>query len=633
MRPPGRSVWTLINAILVLAAASDGRPLLAQSPWLSESPQSAITVKIAQPNPPHNIKPSEAKTDLGRLFSPPQPNPFGNGDFRSDDLPLAFEMGNRIELPPNASRRQQDPDEHALNRRSGEVFERSDTARTTTGGPNGIARVRSLARIQTPSTANSFASVEDGEIAAITDEDATYPSITRGHTLGTVSRGLEGMNADQRLEPGYRPDKKATRRNVITSFGNGLTWQTTDDYFALTFHNLSQFDVRLFNPTGDPLVNNFVIPRQRWYFEGHVSRYVNYYTVINRGYDRLDILDSFVDFDFDGQPMTKNAGRDGSSRFELRMGRMKVPYTYEYIEMAENDLIAGERSVFVGNMAGNRQLGIMAHGRLLDNQLHYAVGLFNGARRSFQDFNNGKDLYAYLNTRPFLNTNVEPLRQLNLGGSFNFGHEHNPLQPILLQTANDQTAGNQAASVSPTFLTFNAADIENGLRMQWSADLTYYYRSLGVMSGYQGGFQDYSTSATSPLRTRVPQSGYEVTFFYFLTGEEITARRFLLEPRNSLGRIDGVRGDEPERGFGAIELFSRFATMHLGGDVLSSGLATATSANNANVTDIGFNWYWTHYVKLTFDWQYSDYNRPVALTPHSTTTFNNLFWFRTQIFF
>ncbi|OYV81602.1 MAG: hypothetical protein B7Z73_17895, partial [Planctomycetia bacterium 21-64-5] len=58
-----------------------------------------------------------------------------------------------------------------------------------------------------------------------------------------------------------------------------------------------------------------------------------------------------------------------------------------------------------------------------------------------------------------------------------------------------------------------------------------------------------------------------------------------------------------------------------------------TSANNANVTDLGFNWYWNHYVKLTFDWQYAGYNRPVLLTTTSTTGHNNLFWFRTQVFF
>lgn len=442
--------------------------------------------------------------------------------------------------------------------------------------------------------------------------------------------GRPAANQAARDEP-YRPDMKAKRRKIDATFRNGLTWRSDDDYFALTFHNLSQFDLRVFHPTGDPLVDNFVIPRQRWYFEGHVSEYVSYYTVINRGYGPLDFLDSFVDFNFEGRPI--QGERLEKAKLEVRVGRMKTPYTYEYIKMSENNLITAERSVFVGNFAGNRQLGVMAHGEVLEERLEYAVGVFNGQRRSFQDFNNGKDLFTFLNTKPFLTTNVEALRQLNLGGSFNFGREHNPLQPAVLRTANDQSRSDAAATVSPAFLTFNPGDIENGVRMQWSGDVAYYYRSLGIMSGYQGGFQNYSTSATTPLQTRVPFSGYEVSLFYLVTGEEITIRRDLLEPRNPLGRIGSLRGGEPRRGIGAIELFGRFANMHLGGDVLTSGLATAASANNANVTDLGFNWYLNHYVKLTFDYQYAAYNRAVALTPSSTTRFNNLFWFRSQIYF
>jgi phosphate-selective porin OprO and OprP len=462
--------------------------------------------------------------------------------------------------------------------------------------------------------------------------EASPPNRIQGHeNFGTVGGGEEAPALLEGQQAPYRPDMPARRRRIHTSFSNGLTWRSEDNYFALTFHNLTQFDLRVFNPTGDPLVDSFTIPRQRWYFEGHVSDYVSYYTVINRGYGTLDLLDSFVDFNFEGTAVSGQ--RINKAKIEIRVGRMKTPYTYEYIKMSENNLVAAERSVFVGNVAGNRQLGVMAHGELLDDQFEYAVGVFNGPRRSFEDFNNGKDLFTFINTRPFLQTDAELLQQLNLGGSFNFGREHNPLQPTALRTANDQAAGNEAAGVSPTFLTFNPNDIENGLRMQWSGDVTYYFRSLGIMSGYQGGFQDYSLNATTPLHTRVGMSGYQVTLFYFLTGEEITVRRNLLQPRNPLGRIGRTRGEDVRRGFGAIELFSRFANMHLDGDVLSSGLATATSANNANVTDIGFNWYLNHYVKLTFDWQYSAYNRAVALTPTSTTTFNNLFWFRSQIFF
>ncbi len=450
-----------------------------------------------------------------------------------------------------------------------------------------------------------------------------------GENLGTVGGGGERAGEEERGDETYRPDMPPKGRRISTYFADGLTWRSHDNYFSLTFHNLTQFDLRAFQPTGDPLVDSFVLPRQRWYFVGHVSNYVRYYTAVNRDYGPLDVLDAFADFSLAGNAYDDRTA--DNEPLELRVGRMKTPYTYEYVKMAENDLVAPERSVFVANLAGDRQLGAMAHGRLLDQRLEYAVGVFNGQRNSFQDFNNGKDVYTFFNSTPFLLTGMEALRQLNLGGSFNFGHEHNALSPNALRTANQVNSSAAVATVSPTFLTFNSGDIENGLRAQWSADAAYYYRRLGILSGYQGGYQDYSTSATTPLRTRVPMSGYQVTMFYFLTGEEITPR--LLEPRRPLGRIDGVRGENPLRRFGAVELFTRFANLHLGGNVFTSGLAATTSANNANVTDVGLNWYLNAYVKLTFDWQYGAYNRPVALTPGSTTTFNNLFWFRSQIYF
>jgi phosphate-selective porin OprO/OprP len=114
--------------------------------------------------------------------------------------------------------------------------------------------------------------------------------------------------------------------------------------------------------------------------------------------------------------------------------------------------------------------------------------------------------------------------------------------------------------------------------------------------------------------------------FYFITGEEITRRVELLQPR----RPYAPRGVGP----GAVELFARFANLELGNNVFTSGLVNpAEWSNRANVTDLGVNWYLHHYVKITLDWQYSDFGKPVYLAAGKMTRFENLFWFRTQVFF
>ncbi|HEX4129240.1 MAG TPA: porin [Pirellulales bacterium] len=458
------------------------------------------------------------------------------------------------------------------------------------------------------------------------DEGRQYDPATRPRSDRLGTQRFEGFGTVPLPEPyrPYRPDMPPRSRKLDADFSDGLNVHSEDNYFALTFHNLTQVDYRAFNPTGDPLTDNFVVPRQRWYLIGHVSQYMRYYTVINRGYGSLDLLDAFVDLNF---------GVVDADKLQIRVGRMKTPYTYEYIKMAETDLIAAERSVFVGNYAPNRQIGAMAHGKVVEGTVEYALGVFNGPRRSFTDYNDEKDIFTFMNVKPFLNTKSDLFKQLNVGGSFNYGIEHNPLQPAALRTANDQTPSPAAAQVSPTFLTFNPNVFEDGPRLQWSGDLTWYYRSFGLMAGVQGGYQDYGVSPTpipanfvgvsSTSRVHVPLSGYEVSMFYFPTGELITRRVSLLQPRRSFGQ-----------GPGAIELFARFANLTLGGNVFTGGLASqAASSNVANVTDLGWNWYLNHYIKLTFDYQYAAYGNPVYLAPGRNTSFSNLFWSRVQVYF
>jgi phosphate-selective porin OprO/OprP len=450
-----------------------------------------------------------------------------------------------------------------------------------------------------------------------------------------------GVVAEKEEELGpepYKPDMDPARRRTSSLFQEGIQWASQDNYFSLVFHNLSQLDYREFQPGGDPLHSQFIVPRQRWYFQGNVSPYANYYAVINRGYGSLDILDTWVDY---------NLWPEYKDQLQIRVGRMKTPYTYEYIKISESDLIAPERSLFVGNFAGNRQDGAMAHGRLFDRTVEYYAGVFNGPRRSFQDFNDNKDWFFFLNTKPFLHSDICFLRQLNVGGSINWGTERNPVQPALLQTAADQSTSATLSTVSPTFMEFNSNAFENGSRAQWSGDVAYYYKSFTMLAGYQGGWQDYSLSGATPptareiqngtanlvgvqngVHTHVPMLGWSVAATYFLTGEEITRRVYLVEPRRPFGWNNGQFGP------GAIELYSRVANLQLSDKVFTSGLVDpALWSNRATTVDTGINWYLNHYIRMYFDWQWSDFYKPIFLAPGATTKHMDLYWIRTQVFF
>jgi phosphate-selective porin OprO/OprP len=440
----------------------------------------------------------------------------------------------------------------------------------------------------------------------------------------------------------YQRDMRPVGLPAEVRFREGLEIRAADDFITLEFHNLSQLDYRDFSQTGDALHDNFIIPRQRWYFQGQVSPYAYYYTVINRGYGSLDILDSWADFNF---------APEHKENFQLRVGRMKTPFTYEYIKVSESDLIAPERSLFISNFAGNRQDGAMAHGYLFQRSMEYYAGIFNGPRRSFVDYNNSKDLFGLINIKPFLHSGIEWLENLNITGSIEGGTERNPTQPDALTTANDQSPSSSTAvvNVSPTFLIFNSKAFENGLHMQWAADVAYYYKSFTLLANYEGGFQNYGLQGPgtlpsttvygpfasgafvgvgSPTRVNVPLTGWSVAVTYFITGEQITRRVYLTEPRRPFGYYNGQLNP------GAIEAYFRFSNLQLGDQVFTGGLANpADWANRVSTTDTGINWYWNHYVRWYFDWQHAFYNQPVFMSNTKSTRHNDLYWLRTQIFF
>ena len=191
---------------------------------------------------------------------------------------------------------------------------------------------------------------------------------------GISERAAEGIGArgtggrTYPTETVSRGEEKVPRRLGKVEFAEGLEITSPDEEFKLTFHNLTQVDYRAFPISQEGILHSqFFIPRQRWYFTGRVTRNVEFYTSINRGYGSLDLLDAFISYRLD-------------QRLQFRVGRMKTPYLYEFFSIAEGDLIAPERSMYAGNLAGNRQDGAMALGELYEGRLGYAAGIFNGPR-------------------------------------------------------------------------------------------------------------------------------------------------------------------------------------------------------------------------------------------------------------
>ena len=309
---------------------------------------------------------------------------------------------------------------------------------------------------------------------------------------------------------------------------------------------------------------------------------------------------------------------------------MKTPYLYEYYSIAEGDLIAPERSLLAGNLAGNRQDGMMALGELFGGRLGYSTGIFNGPRRSFQDYKSSPDGFLYLNSRPFLKSeSLKFLNYLNIGGTAYGGIENNPAQPQFFRTANDETTSPAAGGLSPTFLALNTNVSERGTRSQWSGHVAYFYKSLMLLGEIGGGTQDYATPGHKPIS--VPFEGYMVQGAYFLTGEQLTRRVNVVRPRRNFGFNKGG-----EFGYGAVEVHSRYSQLSLGQQVFSGGFADPNQWTNSVYTvDTGVNWYLNYYTKIYFDWQHAGFANPVVTgnPSHRFMSSTDLFWLRFQLFF
>jgi phosphate-selective porin OprO/OprP len=461
---------------------------------------------------------------------------------------------------------------------------------------------------------------------------------------GTISRGTPGGIPAERTAPSeggpaagrgepVGPERAAGPLETVSrtregesrpgrfAIGRGLQFTSDDSEFTLIFHDLTQAELRTFPGAGpqSPLHDQFFIPRQRWYFTGRATEDVEYYTVINRGYGSLDLLDAFIDLKYLGP------------RLSFRAGRTKQPVSYEYFQIAEGDLISPERSIYTGNLSGNRQNGFMFHGRILDEQAEYAISVANGPRRSFQDFNNDKDVFLFFNIRPFEKSGILPaLEVFNIGGEWDYGNQHNPLQPNIFTTANDQSSTTSdvvVASLSPEFFAFNNNVMENGPRQHAAAWIAWYYRSFNLLLQYDGGFMDYAFT-NSKYRVHVPQMGYFAQAYYFLTGEQIKRRVDVTPKRNFTIRNGRITGP------GAIEIHARYSYFNIGHDVFTSGFADPNLwTNQVGATDIGLNWYPNPYTKVYVDWQHSIFGNEIFNGPEAFHRTANLVWLRFQLFF
>lgn len=410
----------------------------------------------------------------------------------------------------------------------------------------------------------------------------------------------------------------------------GFQLQSEDGEFTLQMHNLTQFDFRTYNhtaniPNGAPPNipgasgpnDTFTFPRVWLIFNGTLTRNWEWMLAPSFQFDNVNLLDAWVNAHYD-------------DRFQIKAGRYKTPFTYEFYAEPIQGLINPERSLFFNNFGLNRQVGAMVHGTIFDKYLDYAIGVYNGQRNGFVANTNSKDIVGFFNVRPFMNSECEALQRLDVGASFDYGDENNPAiagSPTVLRTS-VATNGNLVNGVE--FLQLAPTVREEGQRALASAHAAYYYQQLSLIAELQWGTERYVNTAPPPggaSASRVPIGSWYVQSGYFLTGETTTFRNTVkpLRPFTSAG------------GTGAIELAGRFNHLNISNRVYVDGLVDTTGGNvwtnRVDLLDLGVNWYPNQWLKLSTIWEHAWFGSPVTYRPGQTARSNDMLMVRTQIWF
>jgi phosphate-selective porin len=273
-------------------------------------------------------------------------------------------------------------------------------------------------------------------------------------------------------------------------------------------------------------------------------------------------------------------------RVQIRAGQFKIPFGMD--QQHGGDFV--NRSLIGNYLAPGRELGIMAHGKLLDSRVSYQAGLFlhDGWKAHLKTYErSGERTFAgRLVLPPFAMFNapcfLKPFKDLQLGGAF-------AQSPV--------TEGLRSLRGRTWVITHTWFDRVNvrGHRLRLGAELNWEPGPF---------FARGEVTRVSDQRLGQGIRGDDLPDligrgWYFSTGWVVTGEKTAggVTPRKSF-----VRG----RGIGAVELAARYEQMRFGsaehpGLPSRSSRAANIVSESERIATFGVNWYLNRFVKIQFN--------------------------------
>ncbi|MBA3958306.1 MAG: hypothetical protein H0X51_07950 [Parachlamydiaceae bacterium] len=270
----------------------------------------------------------------------------------------------------------------------------------------------------------------------------------------------------------------------------------------------------------------------------------------------------------------------------FRVGLFKEPFSLEVL-YADMYWDFDERSLGSINYLQQEDIGAMLFGKIWDDRLEYAVGVFNGRGREL-DNNQNKECVARIVVTPFT---TEPFKRFFVGLSISNGRVKEEL-----------THGFHTGSDTRFFIWNNTP----GNPVTTNSDRFRYGGDIEWLSGPRSLRAEFLHIDLGRIRNdfvSAPFSGYSwyVEGGYILTGEEKPRNRPVIPYEN----FDLKCG----HGLGAWELVGRYEFFNATKRALDVGLATG--ANEAQGWTAGVNWYLNPYLAFKMDVQHLLFNRTI----------------------
>jgi phosphate-selective porin OprO/OprP len=367
-------------------------------------------------------------------------------------------------------------------------------------------------------------------------------------------RGVDGSNAQEQPRVAFSFEKNPSLR-IGTNFRFDVRFKSQADWHDFPDQTAASDDV-------------FEFPRARLAVDGRATRYVEYQ--VER--EMRDTTRPWRDVFANVRPLRA---------FELQVGRFKVPFGLEQTT-GVMDLNFSYRALASSYLTPGRDIGAMAHGRLLRNVLRYEAGVFreggDNARVVDQIGSaSQRTTAARIVTRPWTATRFSALRNLEIGAAFTAGRVPEGLNSLRAETI----PGDRLAER----IYVNGVRRRLGAELQWRPGPASLQGEVIRVSEERSGQGIENENLPDAV-----QRGWYVAGTWLITGED---KKGNIEPARPL-----LQG-----GFGAVEIAGRIEAMTFGSGPTTESAAPGPRARRIlekrdAVWTFGVNWYLNQFLRV-----------------------------------